>query len=189
MNVLPWLLDWPPHPLTVVVFLLVTAFSVGTLVLFGGVVDDASTDEVTIDAVDVTVRLNDEFQFPDSENGSVQTCLATGTPGDSISILGDVTVDIPHDFDTWPLVVDVSLASIGETTTTNVDETGTQRIDVFWLVDDDETLSVGDTATLDVRVRADGETITDTTRELTVQNDTRTYDCDRSLHSPTGVVG
>lgn len=189
MNVLPWLLDWPPHPLTVVVFLLLTAFSVGTLVLFGGVVDDASTDEVTIDAVDVSVRLNDEVQFPDGENGSVQTCLAVGTPGDSVSVLGDVTVDIPHAFDDWPLVVDVSLASIEDRTTTRVEETGTQRIDVFWLVDDDETLSVGDTATLHVRVRADGETVTDTTRERIVQNDTRTYDCDRSFASPTGVVG
>ncbi|WP_411965947.1 hypothetical protein [Haloferax sp. YSMS24] len=189
MNVLPWLLDWPPHPLSIVLFLLVTAFSVGTLVLFGGVVDDASTDEVTIDAVDVSVRLNDEVQYPDTENGSIQTCLASGTPGDSVSILGDVTVDIPHDFDTWPLVVDVRLAPIGETSTTSVDETGTQGIDIFWLVEDDETLSVGDTATLQVRVRADGETITDSTRELTVQNDTRTYDCDQSLAPPTGVVG
>ena len=189
MNVLPWLLDWPPNPLTVVVFVLLTAFSVGTLILFGGVVDDAATDEVTIEAVDVSVRLNDEVQYPDTENGSVQTCLAVGTPGDRISVLGDVTVDTPHSFDDWPLFVDVTLVSIGETTTTSVDESGTQRVDVFWLVDDDETLSVGDTATLHVTVRADGEQITDTTRELTVQNDTRTYDCDRSLHPPTGVVG
>ncbi|KAB1190777.1 MULTISPECIES: hypothetical protein [Haloferax] len=185
MNVLPWLLDWPPHPLTVVFVLLLTVFSAGTLLLFGGVTDEAPTQKVSIEATDVTVRLNDDFRYPDLENGTVHTCLSSGTPGDHLSVLGDVIVEIPHDTDERSVLVGVSLAHTEETTAMAVDETGTQTVDVFWLLEDDETLSVGDTAELQIHVRSDGETLADATRELTVQNGSVSYDCDRSLPAPT----
>jgi hypothetical protein len=188
MNVLPWLLDWPPSPAAVGVFLLVTAFSVGTLVLFGGVTGDLTSENVTVAATDITVRLNDDYDFPDTGNGSVQTCLGVGTPGDSISVLGDVTVDIPAGRDPdstgeGPLTVVVSLAHTEEATTQTVERTGNVTVDVFWLLDDDETLSVGDTTRLQIYVRAGAETLADATREVTVEEGSRSYECDRSLRT------
>jgi hypothetical protein len=54
MNVLPWLLDWPPSPAKIGFFLLVTAFSVATLMAFGGVTDEVRSENVTIEATDLT---------------------------------------------------------------------------------------------------------------------------------------
>ena len=177
MNLLPWLLDWPPSPASVVVFLLVTAFSVGTLVAFGGVTDEITAENVTVEETDLSVRLNDERSLPDT-NGTVQTCLSSGTPGDSISVIGDVTVDVPADRGRdAEFVVAVSLAHTEETTTASVEGTGRRTADVFWLLDDDETLAVGETARLQVRVRDGGSTVASVTREVTVENGSRSYDC------------
>lgn len=160
-----------------------TAFSVGTLVAFGGVTDEVESENVTIEATDVSVRLNDdEGGFPESENGTVQTCLASGTPGDRISVLGNVTIDVPTEQGRdsrgeRQLTVVVSLAHTEERTTDTVTGTGRATSDVFWLLDDDETLSMGDTARLQIRVREEGSTIASATRPITVENDSRSYDC------------
>ena len=175
MNVLPWLLDWPPRRATVGVFLLVTVFSVGTLVVFGGVTDEITTDNVTVESTDFTVRLNDEFSFPDT-NGSVQTCLGSGTPGDRINVVGSVTVDSPESR-AAPLDVVVSLGHTDDSTTQSVESGRPATADVFWLLDDDETLSVGGTATVEVRVTDGDATLSSATRTVPVTNDSRTYDC------------
>ncbi|WP_435346345.1 hypothetical protein [Haloarchaeobius sp. HRN-SO-5] len=179
MSLLPWLLRWPRRPVSLGVFLLLVAFSVGTLAAFGGLTGELASENVTVESADVTVRLNDETQFPDAGNGTVQTCLATGTPGDSIGVLGDVTLDVPRDRDTGedPLTVVVSLAHTEETTTATVEETGRVTSDVFWVLADDETLSVGDTARLQVDVRSDGSTVASTTETVVVGNGSRSYDC------------
>lgn len=179
MNLLPWLLDWPPKGRTVVLFLVVTAASVGTLLLFAPVTEQATDGNVTVETADLTVRLNDERSLPESDGGGVQTCIASGTPGDSISVIGDVDVDVPAGHDAAradELTVVVSMAHTDETTSGTVESTGGQY-DVFWLFADDETLSAGDTAELRIRVRADGETVTTATRSVVVEADSRTYDC------------
>lgn len=181
MNLLPWLLDWPPKPAAVGVFLLLTAFGAGTLVAFGGVTDEISGGNVTVEATDLSVTLNDEVDFPDGENGTVRTCLRVGTPGDRITVRGRVTVDVPIDaedrLDGDRTVLTVSLAHTRERTTTTIDRTGRVRTDVFWVLEDDETLSVGEHATVQVRVRTDGSTVAGTTRTVTVEEGSRTYEC------------
>ena len=180
MNVLPWLLDWPPRRSTVVAFLLLTAISVGTLVAFGGVTDNASSENVTVASADLTVRLNDERDLPDT-NGTVETCLASGTPSDSVTVLGDVTVDIPAEAENVSsgdrVRVLVSLAHTDETTARSITERGRTTSDVFWVFEDDETLAVGDTATVQIRVQADDATVANATRRTSVLNGSRSFDC------------
>jgi hypothetical protein len=182
MSVLAWILRWPPSRGTVVVFLVLTAFSVGSLVAFGGHVHDDTGENVTVEATDLTVRLNDEIDFPEGGNGSVRTCVGMGTPGDAISVAGTVTFDVPrewerHGSDGRELVLVVTLAHTDETITSSVSRTGQVRTQVFGLLDDDETLSPGDTGTLVLRVRHDGSIVATATRTITVEEGTRTYDC------------
>lgn len=182
MNVLPWLLDWPPSRFRVGFFLFVTLFSVGTLAVFGGITDETAGENVTIESTDVTVRLNDETSYPDDATESVQTCLASGTPGDSISVLGDVVVAVPPERDResdaeGDLTIVVSLAHTDETTTERIEASGTETMDVFWILEDDETLAVGDTAQLQVRVRTETSTVSSVTRLVPVRNGTRSFDC------------
>ncbi|WP_435176746.1 hypothetical protein [Halorussus sp. AFM4] len=181
MNVLPWLLDWPPRPASVVVFLLLTAFSVGTLALFGGVTDELTRENVTVDEADFSVRLNDEAGVPDIGNGTVRTCLASGTPGDRAGVFGDAAVAVPEGYgdavDERRLRVVVRLARTGETVAKPVARTGRTTYDVFRVFEDDETLSVGDTARVEVRVRTDESVLANATRRVTVENGSRSYDC------------
>lgn len=182
MQLLRLLFDWPPRPATVAVALLLTVVGVGTVVVFGGVVGDTGDESVTIGSTDLTVRLNDETEFPDTGDDGVATCMAVGTPGDSVSVLGDVTVDVPADADTGRagdrrLTVVVSLAHTEQHTTATVSGTGRETADVFWIFEDDETLTVGDAERLRVRLRSDGETLAETTRTVTVENGSRSYDC------------
>lgn len=182
MNLLPWLLDWPPSRGSVVVFLLLTVFSVGTLVVFGGVTDDIARENVTVESANLSVRLNDEFEYPDVGTGTVQGCLASGTPGDRVSLTGDVTVGIPADTgstadSSGDLSVVVSLARVAETTAAPVSGTGQVTVDIFWIFDDDETLSVGDSATVRIRVRRPDETLATATRTVTVENGSRSFEC------------
>lgn len=178
---LPWLLDWPPSRVAIAVFLLATAFSVGTLIAFDGVVgDDIGDGNVTVHSTDLTVRLNDEFEFPDTGGDGVQTCLGVGTPGDRINVVGAVTVHVPYEgegSDPDSLTVLVSLAHTEETTTTTVEGTGNRTADVFWLLEDDETLSVGDTATVQIRVRDGDATLASANRSVPVVEDSRRYEC------------
>jgi len=182
MNLLPWLLDWPPNRGTIAVFVVLTAFSVGTLVLLGGVTDEITAENVTIESTDLSVKLNDEIDFPDVEDDSVQTCMGYGTPGDSISVLGDVSVRIPAertrtDARAEQLTLAVSLDHTSERTTQPLTRTGDVTTDVFWILDDDETLSVNETAQLVVSVESAESTLANRTTAIPVKNGTRTYDC------------
>lgn len=80
MNLLPWLLDWPLRPASIITFLLLTAFSVGTLVLFAPVTDQINPDDPTVEATNVSIHLSDEISMPDIENGTVGRCISSGTP-------------------------------------------------------------------------------------------------------------
>lgn len=174
MDVLPWLLDWPPRPAAVGVFLLLTAVSVGTLLVFAPVTDDITTDTVTIESTEFTVRLNDELTIPDTDD-SVQTCVGSGTPGDRLSVSGDVRVDSPAAPD-GPLTLVVSLGHTAAATTQRL-ERGGATADVRWLVEDDETLSVGETATVQIRVANGDASLASATRSVPVENGSRSYDC------------
>jgi hypothetical protein len=174
VNLLPWLLDWPPGPARVAVVLLLTTASVATLVAFGGVVDDGGN--VTVASTDLDVRLNDDGSIPDT-NGTVETCIASGTPPDSVLVVGEVVVDVPPDAGDERLHVRVGLPALDAATTRAVEGTGRERVDVFWLLDDDETLAVGDRARLRIEVRGGGSTATAATRRVAVANGSRSYDC------------
>jgi hypothetical protein len=95
-------------------------------------------------------------------------------------VVGNVLVHVPSG-DAWNgrerLTVVVSLAHTGEATTTTIEGTGRETARIFWLLNDDETLSAGETTQLQIRVRSEGETLARTTRTVTVENDSRTYDC------------
>jgi hypothetical protein len=174
MNVLPWLLDWPPRPAAVGAFLLLTAFSVGTLLVFAPVTDQITTDNVTVEVTDFTVRLNDDLRIPET-NGSVRTCVGSGTPGDRLSVVGDVRVDSPAARED-PLAVVVSLEHTSAETAQRL-ERGGATADVRWLAEDDETLSVGDKATVQVRVTDGDATLASAARSVPVENGSRSYDC------------
>lgn len=181
MSLLPWLLDWPPSKATVAVFLLVTALSLGTIAVLGDDIERSEPENVTVEDVDVSVALNDDFEYPEGESGSVQTCRASGTPGDSVSVLGDVVVEIPPE-EGWSsgdrrLSVTVSLAHTNESTSGTVTGPGRDTHDVFWVLEDDETLSVGDTETVQIRIEEGGATVANATESVTVRNGTRTFDC------------
>ncbi|QLD90812.1 hypothetical protein HWV07_17890 [Natronomonas salina] len=182
MSLLPWLLDWPPTRAQVAVFLLVSALSVGTIAMMGGVADDPASENVTVEDIDLAVSLNDEASYPEGANGTVQTCFASGTPGDSVSVLGDVILDVPESdgrgrSSERQLRVTVNLTEMSETTAQTETGTGTVHSDVFWLIDDDETLAVGDTVTLHVTVHDERGRVATATDNVVVQGDSRTYDC------------
>jgi hypothetical protein len=131
-----------------------------------------------VDGLDV--RLNDEIDLPPA-NGSVETCVASGTPGDSVSLFGDVIVTIlpgrlPDVGESDPRVM-FTLETLDATRRDRIDPAGATSLDLFWILDDDEMLSVGTETTLTIRVEtADGEPLRETTRTLTVRDGERTYD-------------
>lgn len=182
MSLLPWLLDWPPSRGSIAVFLVVTAFSVGTIVVLGGGLVQPDDGPVTVEDVDVSVTLNDEIEYPPGANGTVQKCVASGPPGDSVLVRGAVVVDVPVE-DRWAasgdrqVAVTVSLAHTDETTTETVTGPGRITRDVFWLLEDDETLSVNGTATVQVRVKESGSTVANATETVPVREGTRHYEC------------
>lgn len=180
VNLLPWLLDWPPRPASVLAFLLLTAFSVGTLALFAPVTDQFGPDEAAVEISNASVHLNDEIEIPNEDGGGVMTCLASGTPGDHLTVRADIVVETPLEDDgkdrEYELVV--SIVDEATTTTESVRRTGRERVDVFWVVKDDETLSVGGTAELDVRLRESGSIVASATRTVTVDEASRSYDCE-----------
>jgi hypothetical protein len=175
VNLLPWLLDWPPSRGAVVAFLVVTAFSAGTLALFGGVTDEAAGEDIAVESATLTVRLNDEITIPDT-NGTVQDCVGSGVPGDRLLVSGELGLQVPNDRDRPPELV-VSLAHTGESSASRIERTGRVDQEVFWLLEDDESLSVGDTAEVELEVRSGGSTVASTTRQVTVEAASRSYDC------------
>jgi hypothetical protein len=179
VNLLPWLLDWPPRPASVLAFLLLTAFSVGTLVLFAPVTDQINPDEPTVEASNVSVHLNDEITIPDMENDTVTTCVASGTPGDHLTVRADILVETPMEGgDDSPYDIEVSIGDDSKTTTEPIQQTGRERVDIFWVVRDDESLTVGGTADIHVRLRESGTVVATTTRSVTVEKGRRSYDCE-----------
>ena len=123
-------------PTAIDVSLLVTGFSVGTLALLGGSIDERADETAAVEVVDLSVRLDDEHDVPDAGNGTVQTCIGVGTPGDHVSMPGDVTVDVPaaanrKSFGERGLLVEVSFAH----TTATVGGTGrrTTESSGYWL--------------------------------------------------------
>lgn len=179
VNLLPWLLDWPPHPASIIAFLLLTAFSVGTLVLFAPVTDQINPDDATVEATNVSVHLNDEITVPDIENGTVATCISSGTPGDHLTVRADILVETPieggknSNYD-----VEMSIGNGSRTTTEPVQQTGQERVDIFWVVRDDEALEVGENADIHIRLRESGAVVANSTRTVLVKKGNRSYDCE-----------
>jgi hypothetical protein len=191
VNLLPWLLDWPPRPAAVAAALLVTLLSVATVATAGLVLDTPDDETATVETVDLTLRLNDDVEFPDT-NGTVRSCMASGTPGDSISVLGDVTVEVPPDVSQRgrALTLGLTVTETGQRTAYEVDESGTVTTDVFWLAEDDETLAVGDTVRLRIELRRGDALLANATERLPVQEGDRRYDCSESVSGvPSGPAG
>jgi hypothetical protein len=174
-DVLPWLLHWPPSGRMIAVFLVVTAASLGTVVVLGGVTDTKSDENITVSGADLSIRLNDDTDFPDT-GGTVETCLGSGTPGDHLSVLGEVTVRIPPERSGGARAVILQLDQ-AERTVGTIEEQGSVTKDVFWVLADDETFSVGDTATVEIRVRERDGTVASRTLSVPVENGSRSYDC------------
>jgi hypothetical protein len=179
MDLLPWLLNWPPRRATIAIFLLVTAFSVGTLVLFAPVMDQINPDEATIEVTNVSIQLNDNITIPEGGNGTVQECVSSGIPGDHLAVRADISITTPmEESDDSPYDFDVVVLDSAQRTTESIDQTGRDQADLFWVVSDDESLSVGETAEVQFRLRKSGTVVDNVTRVVTVQNGTRSYDCD-----------
>lgn len=179
VNLLSWLLDWPPRPASIIAFLLLTAFSVGTLVLFAPITDQINPDDATVEATNVSVHLNDEITVPDIENDTVATCIASGTPGDHLTVRADILVETPmEDGEDSDYVVEVSIDEGSQATTKPVQHTGRERVNVFWVVRDDESLSAGENADIHVRLRESGAVVDNTTRVIIVKKGKRSYDCE-----------
>lgn len=175
-DILPWLLHWPPRKRTIAVFILITAASLGTIVVLGGVTDTQSDGNITVSDVDLSVRLNDESEFPDT-NGTVETCIGSGTPGDHLSILGEITVRIPpaHSGTTQAIVLELN--ETWNRTVGTIEGRGSVTKDVFWLIEDDETLSVGDTGTVKIHVQERGKTVASRVLPVPIEDGSRSYDC------------
>lgn len=179
VNLLPWLLNWPPRPASIIAFLLLTAFSVGTLLLFAPVTDQINPDDATVEAANVSVHLNDEITMPDIENGTVGRCIASGTPGDHLTVRADILVETPMDGgENSKYDVEMSIVNGSKTTTEPVQQTGRERVNVFWVVRDDESLAVGETAEIHVRLRESGAVVANSIRTVTVEKGSRSYDCE-----------
>lgn len=179
VNLLPWLLNWPPRPASIIAFLFLTAFSVGSLVLFAPITDQINPDESTIEASNVSVQLNDEITMPDIENDTVATCIASGTPGDQLTVRADILVETPmEDGEDSTYDVEVIIGDNLQTTTEPIQQTGREQVDLLWTVRDDESLSVGSTADIRIRLRESGAIVDTATRTVTVKKATRSYDCE-----------
>ena len=179
VNLLPRLLNWPPRPASIIAFLLLTAFSVGTLVLFAPVTDQINPDDATVETTNVSVHLNDEISMSDIENGTVATCIASGTPGDHLTVRADILVETPMEgSENSNYDVEVSIGNGSKTTTEPVQQTGRERVNVFWIVRDDESLAVGETVDIHVWLRESGAVVANSTRTVTVEKGSRSYDCE-----------
>jgi len=176
IDILSWLLNRPPSRRMIAVFLVVTVASIGTIAVLGGVTDTQSEENITISDVDLSIRLNDDTEYPDT-NGAVETCLGSGTPGDHLSVLGEITVSIPaaHSDDTQAVVLQLNQTK--NRTVGTIEGQGSVTNNVFWVLEDDETLSVGNTTTVEVHVREQGASVASRTFSVPVKNGSRSYDC------------
>lgn len=149
-------------------------FGVGLLLAGGFAVEDGAS--ATITDTDLRLSLNDAEGIPDVGNGT-QTCIASGTPRDTVSVLGDVTVRVEGEAGATRTLA-LSLAGTNVTHSAAIRETGTESVDVFWLDRDPETFAVGETVTLRLQVREGDRVLANATRTLPVHNGSQTFDCD-----------
>ena len=175
-DLLPWFLHWPPSRRMIAVFLVLTAASLGTIVILGGVTDTQADGNITVSDINLSIRLNDDTAIPDTD-GTVETCLGSGTPGDHLSVLGEMTVRIPpaHTGNTQTVILELN--QTWNRTVGTIEDQGSVTKDVFWLVEDDETLSVGDTTPVDIHVQERGTTVASRTLSMSIENGSRSYDC------------
>jgi hypothetical protein len=159
------LLSWPPSKRQLLFVLAVNAFLVVGLVAAGAPLF-AVVEGTSVESVSLTARLNDADGYPDLGNDTAYACTSTGTPPDTVSVIGGVTVDVAGE-----RTVALSVPASGNRTTMDV-EGSDGRADVFWLFDDDETLAVGEAATFRVRVLDDGTPVANATRNVTVEEGT-----------------
>lgn len=169
MATLPWLLDWPPR-LSVLV---ITVGSVTGLLLFGGGIDTVTSEEASIDAAPLSVSLTDEHSYPDAANGSVQTCFASGPPGDCISVNGEVNLTVPATDES--LLLAVGLTS--DEWTHRVSRAGAVSVDGLWRFEDNRALKVGNPIVAEIRLRDGGTSVANRTTTVVVENASRSYDC------------
>lgn len=153
---------------------LLALLGVGLLLAGGFTGGDGAS--ATITDTDLRLSLNDAEGIPDVGNGTM-TCIASGTPRDSVSVLGDVTVRVEGDPGTARTLA-LSLAGTNATHSTAIRETGTESVDVFWVERDPETFAVGETVTLRLRVREGERVLANATRTLPVHNGSQTFDCE-----------
>lgn len=175
MNILPWLLDWPPTRRQIAVFLVITVFSLGSIAVLGGMTGLDSDGNVTITETDLALDLNENTDIPDT-NGSVETCIGSGPLPGHLSVTGEITADIPAGGDT-PREVVLRVNDTENRTVETIESEGEVTVDVFWSRDADGTLSVGDTASVDIWVVEQGTAVASTTTSVPVENGSRSYDC------------
>lgn len=175
MNILPWLLDWPPTRRQIAVFLVITAFSLGSIAVLGGMAGLDSDGNVTITNADLSLQLNENTDIPDT-NGSVETCLGSGTLPGHLGVRGEIMVDIPSGIDSAQEVV-LRVNDTQNHTVETIEGQGAVTMDVFWQREADGTLSVGDPAAVDIWIVEQGTVVASTTRSVPVENGSRSYDC------------
>lgn len=96
--------------------------------LFAPITDQISPDQATVEVSNASVHLNDEIKIPDPENGTVAKCIASGTPGDHLTVRADVIVETPlEDGDDATYDVKVSIVDDTKTTTEPVRRTGREQ--------------------------------------------------------------
>lgn len=178
MRILPWLIAISRGRRAVAgAIVLAVVGVVAGLYVAGGLPAEQAPDHATVEAVDLDLRLNDEMDWPDGPNGTVRSCLASGTPGDRVGVYGEVSVHLPTDIETDPHLA-IELSDLARTRTVTLADRGQITHDVFWLLEDDETVSVGDWTTVVISIRSSEETLASTNRSVIVENDSRTYECE-----------
>lgn len=97
---------------------------------------------------------------------------------DHLTVRTDVLVETPMERgENSNYDVELSIDNSSKTTTEPVQQTGQERVNVFWVVRDDESLTVGETADIHVRLRESGAVVANSTWTVTVEKGSRSYDC------------
>jgi hypothetical protein len=125
----------------------------------------------TIESLSLDLALNDEFadDYPDAGNGTV-TCTSVGPPADTVQVRLDATVADNGEGGSEPAVYVVAVR-VGDregTTDVRVPSGGRESVRTLLLIEDDETVTAGETATVSVALRREGETDDSTTRTVPV---------------------
>lgn len=128
----------------------------------------------SIEEASVRVTLNDELTGEGLDTGEdgVATCTTVGPPPDHLSVSLDGTIDSPTDagYDataTYDLVV--RLGNATDRRQVRVGEGASEHLTVPFLLEDDETVTPGDEATVTVSLVHDGRTVDAVERTATVR--------------------